>query len=216
MLQWSYPRLDVNVSKGINHLLKSPLCVHPKTGRICVPIDPTKLNKFNPFNVPTISQICHEMDKIKSELGDSKQRLGIYKIMLMTRTAVTNYWWEYNILYLSSWPSVYMKTSLRPHMEYFTKKFLKLLKQDSPRSKGQFRVPCNVTVDIISPSLPLPLQMIHLAFEPYFHIQSARNAHQINVLSISLINHLIIPIIMVIPGTWPLCIRLVLERKKLR
>ena len=77
MLQWSYPRLDVNVSKGINHLLKSPLCVHPKTGRICVPIDPSRLDEFNPFDVPTISQICHELDKIKSELGDSKHKLGM-------------------------------------------------------------------------------------------------------------------------------------------
>uniref|UniRef100_UPI00358FC535 DNA primase small subunit isoform X1 n=2 Tax=Myxine glutinosa TaxID=7769 RepID=UPI00358FC535 len=64
MLQYCYPRLDVNVSKGVNHLLKSPFCVHPKTGRVCVPIDLNKVEDFDPFNVPTISQLCWELDHL--------------------------------------------------------------------------------------------------------------------------------------------------------
>ncbi|XP_068195878.1 DNA primase small subunit [Antennarius striatus] len=63
MLQYCYPRLDVNVSKGVNHLLKSPFSVHPKTGRISVPIDLEELEQFDPFAVPTISLVCEELDR---------------------------------------------------------------------------------------------------------------------------------------------------------
>lgn len=49
-----YPRLDINVTKGFNHLLKAPFCVHPKTGKVCVPFNPSAAGKFDPTTVPTI------------------------------------------------------------------------------------------------------------------------------------------------------------------
>ncbi|XP_065655655.1 DNA primase small subunit isoform X2 [Hydra vulgaris] len=65
MFQYVYPRLDINVTKGLNHLLKSPFCVHPKTGKVCVPIDPSTAENFDPSKVPTISQLFEELDEIK-------------------------------------------------------------------------------------------------------------------------------------------------------
>lgn len=72
MLQYCYPRLDVNVSKGVNHLLKSPFSVHPKTGRISVPIDVKELDSFDPFAVPTISLICEELDRPRT--GEEEEK----------------------------------------------------------------------------------------------------------------------------------------------
>ena len=67
MLQYCFPRLDENVSKGVNHLLKSPFCVHPKTGRVCVPINVDEVDKFDPFSVPTISELCSQIENVERE-----------------------------------------------------------------------------------------------------------------------------------------------------
>eukprot|EP00429_Kryptoperidinium_foliaceum_P064961 CAMPEP_0176064696 /NCGR_PEP_ID=MMETSP0120_2-20121206/32271_1 /TAXON_ID=160619 /ORGANISM="Kryptoperidinium foliaceum, Strain CCMP 1326" /LENGTH=501 /DNA_ID=CAMNT_0017398275 /DNA_START=42 /DNA_END=1545 /DNA_ORIENTATION=- len=62
VIQFTYPRLDVNVSKQMNHLLKAPFVVHPKTGRVCVPIDPAKVDEFDPAKVPTIGRLVDELN----------------------------------------------------------------------------------------------------------------------------------------------------------
>lgn len=69
-----YPRLDVNVSKHLNHLLKAPFCIHPKTGKVCVPIDPEKVDDFDPEKVPTILQLHDELNIAheRGGLGDLK------------------------------------------------------------------------------------------------------------------------------------------------
>ncbi|KAG7399013.1 hypothetical protein PHYBOEH_009904 [Phytophthora boehmeriae] len=72
VLAYLYPRLDANVSKQRNHLLKSPFAVHPKTGRVCVPIDVSSMEKFNPFKVPTLGQLHEELDSDKSTTSMNK------------------------------------------------------------------------------------------------------------------------------------------------
>lgn len=80
-----YPRLDINVSKGMNHLLKAPFCIHPKTGKVCVPFNPTAAAKFDPMTVPTISQLLNEINDFDEkntpdeEAPVDKSRIKVYK-----------------------------------------------------------------------------------------------------------------------------------------
>lgn len=96
VLEYTYPRLDIEVSKKLNHLLKSPFVVHPGTGRVCVPIDTKNLEDFDPLEVPTVQSLLAEIDSWKGgeddEDGDDKSHVKVAD-------------WE--------------KTSLKPYVEQF-------------------------------------------------------------------------------------------------
>lgn len=107
VLEYTYPRLDIEVSKKLNHLLKSPFVVHPGTGRVCVPIDTTSyetIESFDPLEVPTVQGLLAEIDAWKGEEGETKSVAD----------------WE--------------KTSLKPYVDYF-RTFVARLNRDEEPSK---------------------------------------------------------------------------------
>jgi DNA primase small subunit len=68
-----YPRLDINVSRGTNHLLKAPFCVHPKTGKVCVPFNPNLAHKFDPMIVPTVNLLLKEIDAFDQKTNEAME-----------------------------------------------------------------------------------------------------------------------------------------------
>ncbi|KAI7898605.1 DNA primase small subunit-like protein [Cokeromyces recurvatus] len=94
MFQYCYPRLDIKVSTAINHLLKSPFCVHPKTLRVCVPIKVEECEKFDPLSVPTLMSLRRELTLYKEQTKNitPDKKMADYK-----------------------------KTSLKPYIDYFDK-----------------------------------------------------------------------------------------------
>ncbi|KAL9126408.1 MAG: hypothetical protein Q9217_004536 [Psora testacea] len=111
VLEYTYPRLDVEVSKKQIHLLKSPFVIHPGTGRVCVPINLEKLEKFDPLGVPTVTEVLGEIDEFDGQeiqtnnAGDAEE--GEVK---KTQD--------------------YEKTSLKPYVEYFKTYVASLLKAE--------------------------------------------------------------------------------------
>lgn len=72
-------------------MLKSPFCVHPGTGtlkeffrrfiqtntsqgRVCVPINPSLIDEFDPDTVPTVGQLLNELDNVKAEDSEAAGR----------------------------------------------------------------------------------------------------------------------------------------------
>ncbi|KAI9745957.1 MAG: hypothetical protein M1818_000638 [Claussenomyces sp. TS43310] len=105
VLEYTYPRLDIEVSKKLNHLLKSPFVVHPGTGRVCVPIDTRKLETFDPLGVPTVTELLGEIDQWKAAPEGKVEGEG---------KSIQD--WE--------------KTSLKPYVEYFRSFVIALMRDE--------------------------------------------------------------------------------------
>ena len=54
VLAYVWPRLDFQVTKGLNHLIKAPFVAHPKTLRVAVPLRRGELLTFDPSTAPTL------------------------------------------------------------------------------------------------------------------------------------------------------------------
>lgn len=74
MIQYVYPRLDINVTKGLNHLLKSPFCVHPKTGKVSIPFNIKKADDFDPMKVPVITTLIEEVNAFDAQRDLDEQK----------------------------------------------------------------------------------------------------------------------------------------------
>ncbi|CAO2819201.1 unnamed protein product [Amaranthus hypochondriacus] len=88
IFSYTYPRLDSEVSKHMNHLLKAPFCVHPKTGCVCIPIDPTQCEDFDPTSVPTLSQLLEElnMGSLGGDVETDLERTSLGKSIALFRS----------------------------------------------------------------------------------------------------------------------------------
>jgi len=111
VLEYTYPRLDAEVSKKLNHLLKSPFVVHPGTGRVCVPIDTRVVDDFDPLGVPTVTQLLQEIDAWEG--GDAAGKTTVQD-------------WE--------------KTSLKPYVDHFRRFVAALMEEEKTVVKREREV----------------------------------------------------------------------------
>lgn len=124
LLEYTYPRLDVEVGKKRIHLLKSPFVVHPGTGRVCVPItaggNMERADSFDPLSVPRVNELLREVD----QFGDTEQ--GVKQANGFVEDGVT-------MRKLNDWE----KTSLKPYVELFDGFVKSLLKSEMVQVKRE-------------------------------------------------------------------------------
>lgn len=140
IIYYLYPRLDVEVSRQVIHLLKSPFCIHPGTGNVCVPFDPKRNISgnsddddygFNPMTAPNLKQLQIELEgnnrqniNVKQEEKEQKEdQIEEEEEEEGEDKQLKEYEVDRNV---PSWE----RTSLKPYVDYFKKFVLDLVAEE--------------------------------------------------------------------------------------
>ncbi|RDW86758.1 DNA primase subunit PRI1 [Aspergillus mulundensis] len=127
VLEYTYPRLDSEVSKKMIHLLKSPFVIHPGTGRVCVPIDIRNIERFDPLSAPTVTQLLSEIDSWDADHpsnGAAEVPEGEGSVPNASDAGGSRKLQDYE------------KTSLKPYIDYF-RSFIASLNQEERDGKRE-------------------------------------------------------------------------------
>ena len=55
---------------------QAPFCVHPKTGKVCVPIDPAAAWEFDPDAVATVGGLLNQLNSGSAAVAQVRGRRG--------------------------------------------------------------------------------------------------------------------------------------------
>jgi DNA primase small subunit len=89
--------------------------VHPKTGKVCVPIDPAGAWEFDPDAVPTVQQLCSELQEAAAAQQAAAGAAGVAAPAAPPSTTA------------EGWRG----TALEPHIAAFSERFLAPLSASS-------------------------------------------------------------------------------------
>jgi DNA primase small subunit len=84
VMTYVFPRLDAAVSQSMGHLAKSVFSVHPKTGRISVPVFPN--TGFRPEKCPTLEGVAGSAEGAREFSGHVEAFLGFVRKLAASPT----------------------------------------------------------------------------------------------------------------------------------
>lgn len=65
-------KLDKNVTRDMNHLLKMPFSVHPSTHLISIPLDPNRIDDYCLKNIPSLNDVLNNPIILEEHINVSK------------------------------------------------------------------------------------------------------------------------------------------------